>query len=191
MSYASQTTVENYLGRTLSASEIASLAYILESADRTINDRLGGSYGAVDVSSKFYDGGWRHIEFDSAYEVSAVEMVDSDTSNSVLETYIIGEDLELLPLNQTTKNYMVKRYGYFTSGVGNIKITGRFSLGATVPDDIVYLATYIASNMLINSQLNGIKKEAIEGYSREYTIFNADTDPEIARVLGSRSEILI
>jgi hypothetical protein len=50
MSYASQTTVENYLGRTLSASEIASLAYILESADRTINDRLGGSYGVVDVS---------------------------------------------------------------------------------------------------------------------------------------------
>lgn len=191
MSYASQTTVENYLGRTLSASEVASLPYILESADRTINDRLGGSYGPVDISSKYYDGGWRHIEFDSAYEITLVEKVDSDTSNTVLETYVIGEDLELLPLNQTTKNYMVKRYGYFTEGVGNIKITGRFSLGATVPDDIIYLATYIASNMLINSQLNGIKKEAIEGYSREYTIFDADNDPEIARVLGSRSEILI
>lgn len=192
MSYTNQTNIESYLGRELTSAEVAFLPYILAGADRTITDRLGGSYGAVSATSRYYDSDCkRTIVFDPAYEIDSVERVDGDTGNTVLETYVIGEDLELYPLNETVKSYMTKRFGYFTGGLDKIKITGKFGLGETVPDEIVYIATYIASNMLTSSQLNGIKKEEIEGYMREYIIFDAETDAEINRILGSNKEILL
>ena len=192
MSYTDQTKIEAYLGRSLTASEIAVLPYILEGADRTIDDRLGGSYGAVGTTSRYYDTcSKRTVAFEPAYEIDSVERVDSDVSNTVLEEYVIGEDLELYPLNESVKSYMTKRFGYFTEGLGKIKITGKFGLGETVPSDIVYLATYIASSMITASVVNGVKKEEIEGYMREYSKFDINSDPEVLRILDSRKEILI
>ena len=192
MSYTDQTKIEAYLGRSLTASEVAILPYVLQATDTSINEALGSSYGAVSTTSKFYDTECkRTISFDPAYEVDSVERVDTDVSNTVLEEYVIGEDLELYPLNETVKSYMTKRFGYFTEGLGKIKITGKFGLGETVPGNIVYIATYIASNMLVSSQVNGIKKEEIEGYLREYYQFDVNNDPEVMRVLNPSKEILL
>lgn len=191
MSYTDQTEVEAFLGRDLSAAEIAFLPYLISSAQISIDSELGGSYGTVSESSKFYDGGFQILPIDPAYEITAVEVVDTDVSNTVLDEYVIGEDLELFPLNKETKTYMVKRYGYFACGIGKIKVTGRFSLGSSVPSHITYLATYIVANTLAGAITAGVKEEQIEGYSRKYTSFNFDNDPEVARILDQEKEILL
>jgi hypothetical protein len=192
MSYTDEENLEAYLGRPLTSAEVAFLPYILAGADKTINDRLGGSYGAVDSSAKYYDGGYKVLPIDPAYEITAVETVDSDVSNTVTETYVIGDDLELEPLNETTKTYLTKRWGYFPHGIGKIKVTGRFSLGVTPPDEIVYAATYIAANMLRLSVSSGVTEEQIEGYSRKFSLtYDILSDPEIDRILGKKGEILL
>lgn len=184
MAYTDQTKVEAQLGRSLTASEEIYLDDLIASVDATLDDTMGGSYGAPSASSRFYDGGWQTMTIDPAYDITAVEVVDSDTSNTVIDTFVIGEDVELYPLNDTVKTHITRRNVRFPRGLGKIKVTGKFSLGATVPGEISYLSTYLVAKTVLNIDRAGITSEQIEGYSRQYMMFDITTEDEFKRIMA-------
>lgn len=167
MSYTSQANIEAFLGRNLTTSEEAYLDLLLALVDTTIDEMLGGSYNPV-VTTKYYDGGYRIISIDPCYSITEVSVVDSDANNTVLDSYVLGEDLELQPINDTVKTYLEKRFGRFPIGIGKIGVSATFGLGANPPDSVVYLATYMAGIAISGAAQGGKKRESIEGYSVEF-----------------------
>lgn len=185
MSYTSQTEIEAHMGRDLTAAEITMLPYVLAQTDKTIEDITGATFGSVAETSRFYDGGYRTLPIEPAYAISAVQVVDTDQANTVEDTYDLGEDLEIYPLNDTPKTYLQKRSGRFPGGLGVIKVTGNFSNTSSIPEEITGIATYIAAKSYSGSNTGDVQSESIEGYSRTYKQFDAKTDATVLAVLGS------
>jgi len=164
--YTDQDNIENLLSRDLTDAEVALLPIILDSIDAFINDELGGAYGSVSESTKYYDGGTKYLDIDSCKDITSIKSVASDESE--IYDYDLDEDLESRPRNETIKNWIESRIGAFPSGVANIEVTAKFTLGDDVPSDIEYLATYMASKYFGEAVTGELKKESIEGYSREW-----------------------
>lgn len=113
---------------------------------------------------KYFDGnGRREISINDAISISAVEIYDPYDS-TVLDT-IATEDYVLYPLNSTPKTSVKLLDQIFPNGSKNIKITGVWGTVSDVPDDIQAVATFLVAEMFSNP--SQVKRESIEGYSRE------------------------
>lgn len=165
MAYTNQTQIEAFLKRSLTANEQQQLAGIIVAVESYINDIIGGSFGTVDETTKYFDGGTTIIDIDPVQDVTQVALVNDD--ETVNHIYDLGEDFELRPRNETTKYWIESRFGKFPSGLTNIAITGKFTLG-DLPDDIAYLATYLAGQLFSKNITSNLKSESIEGYSRTF-----------------------
>ena len=175
MSYSNQSLVQDLLGRALTSSEVTLLPYIFAAVDGYIDNETGVTWGSAS-GTKYFDGssfpnGYVNlISIPGASAVTSVSYVDSDGVASEpydSSSYILG------PLNSSTKTYIEFRSQFMWPGLGSIKVEGTFG-GGTVPDDIIYLATYLTVKYL-NAQgdtasgVSGpVTKESLEGYSREY-----------------------
>ena len=164
MTYTDQTTIQSFLKRTLSADEITILPLILEVVDTYINSTIG-IFGNVAESSKYYSGGLQIIDIDNCFSISKVELVDE--YNIVTYTYLSNEVL-YLPSNESGKKYLEKRYGKFPCGKSNLKVTGKFAIALSVPNDIKYLATYLSGQLFSSNIVANLQSESIEGYSRTF-----------------------
>ena len=183
MSYTDEATVEAYLNRDLTANEQTILPLMLAFIDRRIEDMAGGSYGSVTESSKDYDGGYASIPIDSCRNVSKVEIVGSD--GIVTYEYDLGEEVILRPTNSTLKTWLDKRYGLFGRYKDYVRVTAEFSLSETVPDEIKFLATYMAGTTFELVATKGLKAETIEGYSRTFGDYDWSNDPIILEYYGA------
>lgn len=175
MSYSNQSLVQNLLGRALTADEVTLLPYIFAAVDGYIDNETGVTWGSAS-GTKYFDGssfpnGYVNlISIPGASAVTSVSYVDSDGVASEpydSSSYILG------PLNSSTKTYIEFRSQFMWPGLGSIKVEGTFG-GGTVPDDIIYLATYLTVKYLnaggySSGNTSGpLVKESIEGYSREF-----------------------
>lgn len=181
MSYSNQSLVQNLLGRALTADEVTLLPYIFAAVDGYIDNETGVTWGSAS-GTKYFDGssfpnGYVNlISIPGASAVTSVSYVDSDGVASEpydSSSYILG------PLNSSTKTYIEFRSQFMWPGLGSIKVEGTFG-GGTVPDDIIYLATYLTVKYL-NAQSNTasgvsgpVTSESLEGYSRTYAGSNSD-----------------
>lgn len=194
MSYSNASLVTDLLGRALTSAETTLLPYILSAVDKYIDSETGLTWGSSSAT-KYFDGGSTPngylslISFPAATGITAISYVDGD--NTVIDTFD-DADYVLGPLNSTTKTYVEFRNRYLWTGLGNIAITASWGSG-TVPDDIVYLATYMANKYLANQFADGtaagkVSKESLEGYSREYAFsvigLNDIADEVVASILG-------
>ena len=166
MSYTDQASIEAFLKRDLTGNEETLLPLILSSIDSFINDQVGGSFGEAEESTRYYDGGSKIIDIDPCIEITAVELVDRE--EDVDHTYVLNEDFEARPRNDIAKEWIEKRIGCFPSGVANIGVTAKFTISEEVPEDIKYLATYLAGQLFSQNVQGNLKSESIEGYSRTF-----------------------
>lgn len=210
MAYTTQSIVEKYLGRVLTADEIALFAILLPAVTRWIDQTLSSSFEPAGRTARFYDADGATVDIDPCQDVEYVKAVDSD--DSVAYDYTVNTEYLLYPLNTTVKNELVAKSQHgFTHGTRRIKISARFTEAVynadfstgTVPEDIQMLATRLIASQLrgltADSEVDeaGVKKESVEGHSIEY-VTSADylsqlssTDPITASILSTRRQLLL
>lgn len=169
MAYTTQPLVSAFIKRSLTANEITLFNIMLTTVTNWINNQIDSAFGTTVETTKYYDGGTRYLDIDPCIELTAVNLVDSEETSRYL--YILNEDYEQQPLNETVKTMIEYRLGIFPSGLGNIAVTAKFTRGEAVPDDIQYLATYLMGKLYSQAVTGDLKRESIEGYSREFKTF--------------------
>lgn len=194
MSYSNQGLVEALLGRDLTDPEILMLSFVLGAVDAYIDSETGTPFSSGASTTRYYDAGrWDDLQtvisIDQWSDITAIECLDID-GTTVLDTYVEHENYELGPRNATIKTYIERQYYPFWPGNSTLAVTGTYGSGS-VPNDIVYLATYLAckyisSGGFLDSGTTGpIKKESIEGYSREYS------DTGASMTMGSLADEIV
>jgi hypothetical protein len=205
--YTNQQNVENYLNRTLSDDE-AAVFLTLENAVADIIDNycarsfsLARAYAkTVDTtqgdgsSNPFekFDGGITEYFFDQPLQTDTTQdsvfapyigYVDVDTGQWSL---IDPKDYVFYPLNSSVKTSVMRNLGIFPYGLANNFIYGCFADYLTPPQGIVMASTIICADVI--NLPDGITREAIEGYSRE---FSQNWNPTIQKVLDIYRRVML
>lgn len=188
MSYTNQTNLEAFLDRVLTENEQTILPLVLAAVDSYINDQIGTSYTSSSPTIRYYNGGSKFLNIDPAVSITKVAVVNDDETDS--ENYVLNEDYEARPRNQTVKTWIERRSGKFPEGTANIAVSGTFTLG-NIPDDLVFVATYLAGQLFSKRNTTGLKSESIEGYSYTLAELRVDSDPIIDMTLSKYTNIPI
>lgn len=192
--YADQAGIESVLNRKLTESEVAGLPLLLNAVDAFINREAGRSFGIGDEpTTRYYDAeDSKYIDIDPVYvdETHGMIVASVDADENVLDTISVS-NYEARPRNEAVKTYLQLRSGRWKrgNGVANIAVTGFFGGGAT-PDDIKYLAAFMAAQYIGASKSAMLKSENIEGYSRTFATIQTDY-PIVNQTLGGYKEVLI
>jgi hypothetical protein len=164
--YTTQQTVEAFLNRELTDNEAVLFPLVVGFVHPSIVDAMGGEYGIDTVSSKVYDGGFESIAIDRVYDVDSVELLNSE--GNVTRTYVLGQEVVLRPSNASVKSWVDRRTTKFPRGKNVVRVTGKFGLGTDIPNDIIFLETYMVSKLYSSSVTGDLEAESIEGYSRKF-----------------------
>lgn len=162
--YTDQATIEDYLKRSLTADEIGYLAVVLPAVDSFIDTYTGTDW--VGTSPAYYDGSrskWLNVGRYSA--ITTIQPVTYNPTTGAEENdgdpLTENVDYQKYPLNV---GYYDRLYRLNQRWTGRIKVTGTF---ASPPAAIVDAATKLAAGSL-SSDAGDLKRENIEGYSREF-----------------------
>ena len=195
--YTSQTLIEKYLQRTLTADEVTFLTTLLPAIRLWLDRVLASHFAEVEESTRYFDGGTETVDIDPCTAITAVKSVDNE--HDVNSTLTNLTDYVAEPQNQTVKNELVKRYGSFPSGNGRIAVTAKFSeYTDKVPEDIQLAATRIAADLIQagkTSAVGNVQSESLEGHSVTYRNPNeiidkvATEDPFISNLIETRKSI--
>lgn len=174
MSYASQSSVEGVLGRSLTSQETAGLTALLAAVDAYINSETGRTFGdAADKSIKYYDvERSRMVDVDPFVikEDKPVRVFYVDADENEVQA-VDSSEYEARPRNEEVKTWLQRRNGNWGSGcpsnVTNLAVEAWFGGGA-VPADIAYAASWLAAHQIGGTQSLSLKSESIEGYSRTF-----------------------
>ena len=167
MAYTTKEQVEAYIKRDLTTNELTLLPGLLVAIQAYIDSKIGGSFGTVAETTRYYSGNGRIIDIDACSDITAVKLIDN--VQAVVYTYVLDEELELLPKNDDIKTFIEKRIGSFPYGKSNISVTAKYSLGA-VPDEIKYVATVMVGALVIEGVNPALISEGIEGYNRTFAV---------------------
>ena len=174
MAYTTASHISDYLQRALTTDETDWLAILIPAIQIWIDRKTNSTFDIAVESSRFYDGGLTAIQIEPATEITEVTTVQED-STLTEDTPALTENVDFLlePYNETVKNQIVKRFGYWPSGKKNIKVTAKFSeYDGGVPSDIVVIATRIAAGIInagkVDSSGGNVASESLEGHSITY-----------------------
>lgn len=182
MSYSNASLVVDLLGRALTSAETTLLPYIFSAADGYIDDACETHFGST-TETRYFDGNiytndlGRILIISPCTSVVSVKHIDR-ADNSVIYTLVENEDYYVSPANEDVKSY-IEFANLIPAGLQNIAVEASWGSG-TVPDDIIYCATYLACRYLnlnsntANNVSGPLTKESIEGYSREFAGSNSD-----------------
>jgi hypothetical protein len=204
MAYATQSSVEQALGRSLTTSEAAGLNSLLAAIDSYINKTIGRSFGAGVESTRYYD-----VERSRMVDVDPFvtsEVVGEETVQRAFEVFYVdadenkvqdvdSSDYEARPRNESVKTWLHRRTGLWGSGcpsnVTNLAVKAFYGGGA-VPADISYAASWLAAQA-ISAQLGmslSVKSESIEGYSRTFADMTKD-NVTITSIFDNYHEVIL
>lgn len=206
MAYTTQAIVEDYLGRVLTADEVALFAILLPAVKRWIDSTLSSTFDTADASTRTYDAEGGIVDIDPVQAITKIEAVDYEGSASY--EYTNGTEYMLYPQNETVKNELRARSkSGFTRGIGRIKVYGKFTeydfTNNKVPEDIQILATRLIASQLRGLSADaevdsaGVKKESVEGHSVEYLTSESyleqlsNSDPIVASLISTRRQLLV
>lgn len=196
MSYASQASVEQVLGRSLTADEVAGLPALFAAVDAYINKTVGRTFEtAAEQATRYYD-----VERSRMLEVDPfvtdddhpfeLFYVDADENQ---QGTINTSDFEARPRNEKVKTWFQRRSGTWGSGcpsnVTNIALKAYFGAG-DAPDDIKYAASWLAANSIGSTTSLSLKSESIEGYSRTFADATKD-NTMIQNIFDNYYEVLL
>lgn len=184
MLYATQSSVEGVLGRSLTTAEQAGLSLLLSAVDAYINSQTGRTFGAAAESTRYYDAeNSRMLDVDPF--VISEDVTEGETTTPTARPFEVfyvdadenkisdvdASDFEARPRNENVKTWLHKRNGTWGRGcppnVTNIAVKAYFGGGA-VPSDIQYAASYLAAQAIGSTTSLSLKSESIEGYSRTF-----------------------
>ena len=173
MAYATQTAVENILGRSLTEKEAAGFAALQAAVDAYINGETGRNWTAPAEATRYYD-----VERSRLLDVDAfttgedkpVEVFYVDADENKIGSNIDESDYEARPRNEVVKTWLHRRSGGWGSGcpsnVANLAVKAYF--GGDVPADIAYAASWLSAQAIGAQSSLSLKSESIEGYSRTF-----------------------
>lgn len=174
MAYTTAAQISDYLQRALTTDETDWLAILIPAIQIWIDLKTNSTFDIAVESSRFYDGGLSAIQIEPATEITEVTTVQED-STLTEDTPALTENVDFIlePYNQTVKNEIVKRHGYWPSGKKNLKVTAKFSeYDGGVPSDIAVIATRIAAGIInagkVDSSGGNVASESLEGHSITY-----------------------
>lgn len=200
MAYTDSTQISNFLQRSLTAYETAELSNIISAIQTWIDRRLNSTFDSVASSTRYYDGGVRSLDIDPCIDITQVEAINDDGSDS----YIYSTTYEIVyePQNETVKREIRKRLNYFPRGVHRIAVTAKFSeYNQGVPTDIQILATRLVVGVInagkFASSGGNILLESLEGHEIRYQINPSSMlgisqdDPTVMAILQQRDELYV
>lgn len=200
MAYTNSTLVGNYLQRTLTANETTFLALLIPAIKLWIDKKLSSTFDQASETSRYFDGGGRSVDLDPCTDITDVDAVNTDQTDS----YDYTDQTEYIaePQNETVKRELVKRNGHWPSGLGSIKVTAKFSeYDSAVPEDIQTVATILAAEVLnqgkIGSSGGTVSSEELEGHKISYDTSGSNLDgiasnnPNVQSILDLRKEIFL
>lgn len=215
-SYTTVAAVQTYLDRTLSASELAVLAYVIPAVSRWIDRTLGTCFDNLPTgvpfdaanpanplcgwSQKHFGGGYNEINVRGCQQILLVQAV-SPYDNSVWYTYTSPIEYIAEPYDYAVRRSLrMRRNEYSTEmrwpgGVDGILVTALFTeydyVNDCYPSDIVLLANHVCAIWLQNNQnADAIQTEQVEGHKIIKRLVDLmATDPMVTRVLQSREEV--
>ena len=132
-----------------------------------------------EASVRYFNGdNTRKLLIDDCIEITKVEVGNDVYGDSFSE--LSESDYKLLPNNHNSKGLPITsvwyRNGIFGEGIQNQKITAKWGYSEEAPDDIIYVATFLATSVYNTGQggsLGGIKSERIGEYS---VTFSTDSE---------------
>lgn len=159
--YTTKANIEAYLGETISNDITTYIISAQSYIDKYTNrDFKVGTAGTV----RYYDGnGTRDLIIDPAIAITKVEISTDEGLTFTQETNYIKQPINELPIIKITL-----RDNFFPNSIMSVKITGTFGWSASVPEDITYCATLLASIMYKGNSPKNITSESIGDYSISY-----------------------
>lgn len=200
MAYTSQTLIEQYLQRSLTASEVSFLSTLIPAVKLYIDQKLNTTFDSVSATTRVYEGGVQHLDIDPASNITAVASLNDDGTTSY--TYTVNDEYTLSPANSTIKTEIIARGFKFPFGDNRIAVTASFSeYDGAVPQDIQMVATRLCAGIInqgkVDSSGGNVSSESLEGHSISYdtsvsSVENlADNDPVIRATLDARKSLLL
>jgi hypothetical protein len=169
MALITQTELENKLGRSLTADEIANFAIMNVAVQSYVERMLGTSVETETPATRYYDGGLQNLEIDPCMAITAVGYVDAyNNPQYVLAT----NEYTIEPNTRAVKTMVRNRWGKFASGMNNVAITATFSIYDD-PDTLAIVKNAmldILDQVIENKE--SVTQESIEGYSVNYGSLN-------------------
>ena len=173
--YTTEAKIENFLNKSITTGQADD--YIL-ATEKLIDNFTGKNFVADIVASerKFNGCGGRNILIDDCIEITKVERGLDEYGDSEEEISAGGYDgYFLFPNNYEEKGYPINevhlRARNWIKGIQNNTITAKWGYSETVPDDVSFSATIIASGMYNYNRGGGagsVKSEKIGNYSVSY-----------------------
>ena len=205
MAYTSNTLIGNFLGRSLTANEQALTVILIPAIQLWLDKKIGSTFDSASETTRYYDGGWKHIDIDPCYDITAIKSLNDDGTDSYTYNPTSADRYEVIaePLNSTIKTMLTHRGGRFPRGTRRIAVTAKFSSSSdgAVPNDIQLAATRIAADVLSQGELASnanVASEALEGHTVTYKNANeiidkvALDDPFVQGIISSYTdEILV
>jgi hypothetical protein len=198
MSYATQSSVEGVLGRSLTTAEIAALPALLAGVDAYINGETGQVFQTATEATRYYD-----VERSKMVDVDPFVVAEDkplrvfyvDADEEPVGDDIDVSDYEARPRNEAVKTWLHRRSGTWgsncSSKVTNLAVKAFFGFDA-VPADIVYAASWLAARQIGGTSSLSLKSESIEGYSRTFADASNSSDGSFLTATFERyREILI
>ena len=186
--YTSKEKIDNFLGVDVT---INLIDYIL-SAQQYIDTFTGRTFANdTNESIKLINGNSGSIlQIPEATEITKLEIASDGWGDNFTE--ILTADYKLISSNDgLSANKIALRSSIFTTGLGNVRLTGKWSMGE-IPADLSFCATVIASGMY-NAQLAGgvLKSESIGQYSVSYDDKDWAKLDKVKQILQSYQKLFI
>jgi len=189
--YTTESKLEKYLNVDITDGDAEN--FIL-AAQAYIESLTGRNFKAdSEASSRLYEGNDRRdLIIDDCVEVTKVEVGSNMWGDSFTEVDNSGSTPEyyLIPPNYEERGVPIRKIGLrhrtWIFGHANHRITAKWGYSASVPEDISFAATVIASGMYYQNRgenTGAIKSEKIGEYSVTYADQKGYSDLERAKTI--------
>ena len=177
MAYVTESELEKYIKRSLTSDESDTFDLLEEAARAVVNNYCDTNWDEVTEASRYYDGGEQEISIHPCHSVSEVEVGGSVFQETAYT---------LEPINKDVK-WSIRRATGFPSGIGNIKITAKFSSNFDgIPAEVKLAVIKLMTGILQKD----FKSESIEGYS--YTLQDQlSKDEEVKGLLSKHRQVYV
>ena len=170
--YTTQTKIESYTLLSLSEFSTTQIVLWIEAIEKYIDKYTGRSFIAdASPSERLYEVDFTRTDFPTRQRCDLiVDDFVGTISLSIDSEAVDDAAYKIYPANEETKNriHLTADEGVvFTFGEQNISVTAKWGSFASLPADIEFAATVLASGIIINAKKEPgtIRQESLGGYS--------------------------
>lgn len=181
--YTTQTNIEAKLGSSLSTSQAAYFADVLDDMiDTFINNETETQFGSQTPTSIYASGECsKMLTIPTMHIITEVKSLNDDGSDDTV--LVSGTDYLEYPQAGVDRYALRRLNDVWDEGIENYKITGNYGYN-DIPADIVHVATEIAVNIL-TADTNNYKSERVGDWSVTYNSVAKELSVESQNILAN------